>query len=91
MTIHGVKMTKDIESMKVLYEKGEKFYIRSGRDDFEVGKPLKDSYNSLFTQWGFRKMEEPVPIFRDREELVDGVKRFEMKPDGRVSYTAHSF
>lgn len=88
MIVHGVKMTEDIESRKVLYERDGKFFIRSGNDDFHRGKPLGRSYRSYFTQSGYRKMKEPLPMFRDKEELAEGVRNLSVVDGGKVEYTS---
>ena len=86
MIVHGVKLTKDTHSIRVLYEKNGNFFVRSGKDGFREGHPITSSYESLFEQWGFRKLEEPLPVFRDREEMLDGVPKFQLKNNGRITY-----
>lgn len=86
MIVHGVKLTNDISSRKVLYEKNGKFFIRNGTDRFKRGKPTTRSYSSYFTQSGYRKMKEPLPAFRDSEEMLEGVTKFIMSEGGRVEH-----
>ncbi|MNI89610.1 hypothetical protein D3C73_1470310 [compost metagenome] len=81
-----MKFSADPEAIKVLYEKEGKLYIRAGQDGFETGKAANAPLKSIINKWGFRTVENP-PEFRDAEELLDGLPNFELKSDGKISYS----
>lgn len=87
MTVHGILLTEDITSIRILYEKKGKYFVRSGVDKFRVGVPLPTSYMAMFTQAGFRKVREPLPVFRNWEEMYDGASRFSLTKEGSVTYS----
>lgn len=86
MTVHGILLTDDIVSIRILYEKNGKYFVRRGVDKFKVGVKLPTSYMSMFTQNGFRKVLEPLPVFRDAEEMFDGSGKFALTKEGSVQY-----
>ena len=88
MIVHGIILTKDTKSMKILYEKNNKYFIRSGKDNFKVGIQLPASYMALFTQYGFRKVNKPLPAFLDSAEMLEGATKFQLTKEGSVSYYA---
>jgi len=85
MKVLAIKMSGDPHSMRVVYEKDGKTFMRTGEDGFESGRPLKAPLPALLNKWGFRKVDNP-PEFRDSEELVDGLTGFELKNSGTVVY-----
>lgn len=84
MKVVAIKMTKDIESIKIAYEKNGRLFIRSGADGFMLGKPCQSPLRGL-GKWGFKTVE-PNPEFRDSEEIIDNLDRFSMKSDGSIQY-----
>lgn len=78
-------MTKDESSIKVAYEKGGKFYVRTGRDGFSRGVPIKGDVKSTLATWGFRNVNN-VPYFYDGEEISQNISRFQMNRNGTVDY-----
>lgn len=85
MKVVAVKITEDVASFKLAYEKNGKIFVRSGEDQFTIGTRVHGSYSSLW-KWGFRKVDNP-PILRDSEELNQNYMKFQMKSDGSISYT----
>lgn len=86
MKIIGIKITKDPASTKVLYIKNNNMYVRSGADDFAVGKSLQGSYTHLTDRFGFCEVENP-PIFSSSEDIRNNISRFHMKNNGMAQYT----
>lgn len=84
MVVVAIKLTKDIDSIKVAYEKNGRLFIRSGADGFVVGQRCQSPLRGL-DKWGFKTVE-PNPEFRDAEEIIDNLDRFSMKADGTVQY-----
>lgn len=84
MIVVAIKLTGDIDSMKIVYERNGRLFVRSGSDGFSVGKPLQSPLRGL-GKWGF-KLVEPNPEFRDAEEIIDNLDRFSMKNDGTIQY-----
>jgi hypothetical protein len=84
MIVVAIKLTKDIDSIKIAYEKNGRLFIRSGADGFVVGQPCQSPLRGL-GKWGFKTVE-PNPEFRDSEEIIDNLDRFSMKSDGTVQY-----
>lgn len=84
MKVVAVKITDDIGSFKLAYEKNGKTFVRSGEDHFIMGKQVHGSYKSLW-KWGFRKVENP-PFLRDSDDMEQNYMRFQMKADGSVAY-----
>lgn len=80
-----MKMTSDIESIKVAYEKNGKMYVRNGGDGFATGQPLNAPIKSL-GKVGFSYVE-PNPVFKNADELIDNLGRFHVKDNGGISYT----
>lgn len=85
MKILAVKLTRDPSSTKVVYEKNGKQFIRSGEDGFVKGTATQAPLKALSHKWGFRLVENP-PEFRDADEIIDNLGKFEVKQDGTVSY-----
>ena len=85
MAVKSIKLTKDVYSTKVLYEKRGRLFIRSGRDKFTTGELYLGSKESLGSAWGYRKVLD-APTFRDSKEMLEGVSKFQMKQDGTVEY-----
>lgn len=85
MTVKAIRLTEDIESIKVAYEKNGNLYVRNGNDGFKHGKKAQTNFASL-GKWGFRKVEEPCPQFRDADELIDALDKFQMDSKGTVKY-----
>jgi len=85
MTIVGIKLTEDIDSIKVAYLKNDLLYVRNGKDGFAKGTKAQADLSSL-GKWGFRKVEDPQPQFRDAEELIDSLDKFQMDNSGKVKY-----
>lgn len=85
MTVQAIKLTDDIESIKVVYEKNGKLYVRNGSDGFAKGIISRTGLSAL-GKWGFYKVEEPYPQFRDAEELINGLDKFQMDSQGKVKY-----
>ena len=85
MRITAIKLTEDIDTVRVLYEKGDKKYIRSGADHFETGTPMQGADVSPLTKWGFRTVENP-PEFRDASEIKNSVSKFHIQNTGTVKY-----
>lgn len=85
MKVLAIKLTTDIDSIKVVYEKNGRTYVRSGVDGFTVGQPLGAPVRSLGKR-GF-SVVEPNPVFKNAEELIDNLDRFHMKSNGTVTYS----
>ena len=84
MTVKAIKLTQDIESIKIAYEKNGKLYIRNGNDGFSTGHVAQGDLSSL-GKWGFRKVD-PYPQFRDSEEIIDNLAKFHLDSSGIVKY-----
>lgn len=86
MTIKAIKLTADKASIKVIYEKDGRLFIRTGDDKFKTGVPLQASLRSYMSKWGFRKVTE-APRMADGAEIEENIHRFQISPsDGSVSY-----
>ncbi len=84
MLVKAIKLTDDVESIKIAYEKNGKLYIRSGTDGFEKGQPAQGDLSSL-GKWGFRKVESG-PELRDSDEIIDSLDKFSMNSSGIVKF-----
>jgi hypothetical protein len=84
MIVKAIKLTEDIESIKIAYEKHGKLYIRNGNDGFTTGNATQGDLSSL-GKWGFRKVD-PNPQFRDAEEIIDNLDKFSLDNTGVVKY-----
>lgn len=84
MIIKAIKLTEDIESIKIAYEKNGKLFVRNGGDGFAKGQAAQADLSSL-GKWGFRKVE-PNPQFRDAEEIIDNIDKFSLDNSGVVKY-----
>lgn len=85
MYIKYMRVTKDESSIKVAYEKDGRFYVRSGKDGFSRGVPIKGEGTSTLATWGFRTVNR-APYFYDGEEIKQNISRFSMNRDGTVDY-----
>lgn len=85
MKVKVAKLTTDIYSTKIVYEKNGKLYVRSGKDGFKIGQPVQSSIQSL-KLWGFKEVHN-APIFRDGEEMFQNINKFELKQDGSAVYS----
>lgn len=85
MKIVAMKLTDDIDSIKVAYYKNGTLYVRDGDDGFENGTKAITDLSGL-GKWGFRKVDEPQPEFRDAEELIDHLDKFTMDNNGIIKY-----
>lgn len=83
MVVIGAKLSKDVRSTKVAYAKGDKIFIRSGRDKFREGRIIQTTQAGLYGKWGFRKMESNFEV-QDGEEMYNRAKEFELTSDGKV-------
>lgn len=86
MKVVAIKLDSEPISIKVLYEKAGRLYIRTGKDGFASGKPAPAPITALVNKWGFRKIENP-PEFRDAEEIIDSITRFALHNNGKVHYS----
>jgi hypothetical protein len=84
MIIKAMKLTEDIDSIKIAYEKNGKLWVRSGKDGFSNGTPVQSDFSSL-GKWGFRKVD-PNPQFRDAEEIIDNLDKFQLDNNGVIRY-----
>ena len=85
MKILAIKMNKEPLSTKVIYEKNGSLFIRTGADGFTKGTPLKAPLKSALNKWGFRSVVNP-PEFRDSDELIDNIGKFDMASDGKIKF-----
>ena len=79
-----MKLTEDVDSIKVAYLKNGNLYVRSGKDGFAKGVKAQTDLSGL-GKWGFRKVE-PSPDFRDAEELINHLDRFGLDSSGVIKY-----
>lgn len=92
MIVKAVKLTKDLMSTKVVYEKDGILYMRSGQDLFQVGKKLIVPLKSLLNKHGFKSVGDSYndlddqPVFKDAGDIVDNITNFQTYPDGKVKY-----
>ena len=86
MRVVGVKLTQDPHSTKVAYYKGDKLYIRTGKDNFRVGNEVTHDKVSLYTKWGFRKVDNP-PILMDAQGIIDNLPKFHLSQSGSITYS----
>lgn len=82
--VKAIKLTDDVESIKVAYEKDGNLFIRDGKDGFSKGHKAQADLSSL-GKWGFRKVEGTAQ-FRDAEELIDMLDKFHLDSSGVVKY-----
>lgn len=85
--VEAIKLTKNPRSTKVVYSKGDKTYLRTGQDNFKVGKHIPSPINSVVSRWGFRRVSNPPKVDKG-EELMDLLKQdtFSIKRDGTVKF-----
>lgn len=86
LEVVAIKISQFPESTRVIYRKRGKLYIRTGEDGFLRGKPLQSTIEGACYKWGFYKVENP-PTFRDGQELMDNIGRFNLKFNGLVTYS----
>jgi hypothetical protein len=84
MVVKAMKLTEDIESIKIAYEKDGKLWVRNGNDGFKNGVRAQADLPSL-GKWGFRKVD-PNPTFRDADEIIDNLDKFQLDNTGVVKY-----
>jgi hypothetical protein len=84
MTIMAMKLTDDIDSIKIAYEKNGQLFVRNGSDGFANGTKAQTDLSGL-GKWGFRKVE-PNPQFRDAEEIIDAIDKFHLDNNGVIKY-----
>jgi len=89
ITVKAMKLTEDPHSTKLLYEKDGTLFIRNGGDGFTRGVKSQSPFVSLRNKWGFREVENP-PTFRDGAEIQRSIHLFNLKEDGRISYSGRS-
>lgn len=85
MKVIAAKLTEDMYSSKIAYEKNNSVYIRTGRDGFKIGIPYEGAITSLFTKWGFRKVDNP-PDLKSSQDIVDSMDKFQIRTDGVIQY-----
>ena len=85
MYIKAIKITKDVKSIKIAYERDGKLYVRSGKDNFKKGVAVQGKAESLMATWGFRKVTDS-PYFYDGQEILENISKFEMNNKGEISY-----
>lgn len=85
MYIRAIKITKDVASIKVAYDKDGKYFVRTGEDGFKKGVQIHGTPNDLVTTWGFRKVED-APFFYDGEEIAENIHKFQMDNKGKIHY-----
>ncbi|AYP68559.1 hypothetical protein EalM132_00045 [Exiguobacterium phage vB_EalM-132] len=86
MYVKAVKFTKDPSSLKIVYQKGEKLYVRSGESNFSVGKLVKVPLGALLANMGYCKVES-APYFYDGNEIRENLSNFVMGSNGKATYT----
>lgn len=86
MYIKAIKLTKDEKSIKIVYEKNGKHYIRSGKDGFKRGIALQVKVSTLLNTWGFRKVDN-APYFYDGSEIQENINRFALNNKGEIYYS----
>jgi hypothetical protein len=86
MLILAMKLTTDIHSIKIVYEKKENLYMRSGDDGFKNGKVVQTNLKAIIDKWGFRKIDNP-PEFKDADELLDNLDKFSVSNNGMITYS----
>jgi len=85
MYVRALKLTDDPHSCKIVYDKGGSLYMRTGEDGFKVGKRLQAPLSTITNKWGFYPVSN-TPWFRDAEELVDNLNKFDVGQDGKLYY-----
>lgn len=85
MFIKGIRLTKDVASTKIAYEKNGSNYVRTGKDGFKKGTKIKGDVSSVLATWGFRPVTT-APYFYDGEELAENINKFQMSNEGEITY-----
>lgn len=82
----AVKLTEDVESTKILYEKNGKKYVRCGGDGFSKGLPTNQE--NLLYQFGYKKVDgDVVPEFRDGKHISENIQNFHLTRNNTVNFT----
>lgn len=71
----GIKITKDHKTDTILYQKGNKHYIRTATDGFAKGKAARQSEEEYFNKWGFRRVTN-LAEFYDGEDILANIGKF---------------
>jgi hypothetical protein len=84
--VEAMRLTKDPYSTKIAYVKGDKTFVRTGKDNFKEGiaGPRLDTLKAV---WGFRTVETP-PIMDRGEEVMKALSLgyFAINSRGNVDF-----
>lgn len=86
MYIKAIKLTKDAQSVKVVYQKGDQLYMRSATDSYKKGVPVRISLGAICSNLGFHKVES-APYFYDGQEILENIHKFSMGNKGKAVYS----
>lgn len=86
MYIKAVKLTQDHHSIKVVYQKGDKVFVRNGSDKFSRGTVVNTPLSALVNNMGYQKVES-APYFYDGKEISENIHKFSRGANGTALYS----